>query len=264
MDQTSDQPPADPPRSAISCTDLGFRYGRRQVLRGVTKQFGPGVTGILGPNGAGKSTLIRCLATALKPSEGELFFDGISLGALDRQRVRRVIGYLPQRFSLMPWATAQRNVAYAAWAQGIAPKACSEAAAEALRVVGLTREASSRVRTLSGGQQQRVGIACAIAHSPRVVLLDEPTAGLDAERRARFKDHLGAIARSTTVIMSTHIIDDLEGSAHDVLVLTEGVSAFSGRLENLRDAAGLSDGEKLEVAYIEVLKTFSSRRMNAA
>lgn len=241
----------------VECRDVSFRYRRREALSGVSLGLDVGVTGLLGPNGAGKTTLLSLLAAIRRPTSGDILMNGVSVRATDASRNRHSIGYLPQRFDLMRWATVHRNVSYAAWAQGVDRSNCDEAARSALDLVDLGDLAGRRVATLSGGQRQRVGIACAVAHEPQLVLLDEPTAGLDPSQRVQIRSHLAEIAASATVVVSTHIVQDLAHIASQVVVLSDGHVAFSGNITQLQHVgidtprAGMSD---LESGY-EFIRT---------
>ncbi len=220
-------------RVELRCDNVTFRYGRRTVLDDVTVSFPAGVTGLLGPNGAGKSTLLGVLATLLRPDMGQVTLDSRSLHGIDQTSIRRTIGFLPQRFDLMRWSTVERNVAYAAWAQGVPRDRCVASARAALEVVDLSEHSDQRVVSLSGGQRQRVGIACAIAHRPQLVLLDEPTAGLDPAQRVQIRSHLLKVAESSIVVLSTHIVEDLAQMASRVVVLESGSVMFTGEVDEI-------------------------------
>lgn len=241
----------------VHCQNVQFSFGRRLAVRDFTHTFSVGATAVLGPNGAGKSTLLRLIATVARPTRGDIVIDGTSALGGDRERIRRRLGYLPQQFDLMRWSSAHRNVAYAAWAQGVPPQECDEAAEAALARVDLTAEASRRVNSLSGGQQKRVGIACAIAHRPTVILLDEPTAGLDPVQRTGLTEHLAQLAAESLVIFSTHIVDDVGGLAPDVLILNAGETLFAGPLTELeqrgRPLRRTPDESALQAAYLSLL-----------
>ena len=201
---------------------------------GATLTLPVGVTGLLGPNGAGKSTLMKLLATALPIQRGTVSIGELQLGRGSVRLVRRELGYLPQRFELMGTATVRRNVAYAAWAHGLASKDVRVASERALADLGLSDRAGSRARSLSGGMRQRLGLACALVHRPRVLILDEPTVGLDPEQRLRLRDAIAAAARDAVVLISTHLVEDLATLADQVVVLHAGRMPFIGTLATLR------------------------------
>jgi ABC-2 type transport system ATP-binding protein len=214
------------------------------------------VTGLVGQNGAGKSTLLGVLATALEQSSGEIVFSGSSVKAAGRDVYRRTVGYLPQRFDLMNWSTIHRNVAYAAWCNGIEAPSCYAAAKAALKHVDMYSLIDRRAGSLSGGQRQRVGLACALAHTPQVLLLDEPTTGLDPAQRAGLRSYLADYGRSAVVVLSTHLVDDLVAVADRVVALSEGRIAFDDSLGSLttkgkeNPVLGLSD---LESGLAEII-----------
>lgn len=213
----------------VRVENLTHRYGRRTALADVEFSLGTGITALLGPNGAGKSTLLSILATVVAPSAGTVWIGEHDLDSREGlAAARRSLGYLPQRFPLMAWRSARQNVAYAAWANEVAAAECDEAALRALRVVDLEGRAEDKVRRLSGGMRQRVGLACAIAHRPTALLLDEPTAGLDPLQRLELRTYLRRISESTCVLLATHLVDDVERVADHVLVLREGRMVFSG------------------------------------
>lgn len=241
----------------LRCEDVTFRYrGRPPVLDNISFSITPGVTGLLGPNGAGKSTLFSILATLRTPTSGIVTLDDRSMHGQDQDELRRSIGFLPQRFDLMAWSTAQRNVAYAAWAQGVPRNECDSAAIRALSLVDLADMVDRRTGSLSGGQQQRVGIACAIAHRPSLVLLDEPTAGLDPAQRVQIRQHLAAIAEHTIVLLSTHIVEDLALMATQVVTINSGSVVFDDSINALKalGKSSANDGlSALEAGYVQLL-----------
>ena len=238
----------------LELEDVSHSFRDRRALSGVSFSVSAGVVGLLGPNGAGKSTLLNIIATTLPPQSGSVRVAGHDLRSRPaRESARREIGYLPQRFSVMGSASCLRNVTYAAWAQGVAPGECEDRAVAALEVVGLADLKDKRARTLSGGQRQRLGIACATAHEPRVLLLDEPTVGLDPVQRAEIRAHLRATAQDRTVVISSHIVEDLERTADRLLVLREGLVVFDGTVRDLVDRAGPTGDGTLESSYIELM-----------
>lgn len=248
--------------SGSSEVDLRFwsvshAFGGTQALVDIDLALSGGVVGLLGSNGAGKSTMLSIAATALPPQHGNVYVAGHSAeDRTGRELARRSLGYLPQRFSVMDWGTCRRNVTYAAWAQGIAPGECETRADAALTVVGLDTLADRRARTLSGGQRQRLGIACAIVHEPRVLLLDEPTVGLDPVQRSEIRDHLQLIGNGRTVLISTHIVEDLDRIADRILVLDHGRVIFDGvRDQLIAENSGLTASDcSLESAYVRLMR----------
>lgn len=244
--------------AVVDCRDVTFSYGRREVLHGVSLALTAGVTGLLGPNGAGKSTFLSILATVRAPSGGTVVVDGQNLTSREgRMAARRVIGYLPQRFDLMLGSSLRRNAAYAAWTQGVPAERCDEAALESLDLVGLASQADDRAGRLSGGQRQRLGIACAVVHRPEVLLLDEPTVGIDPIQRIEIRRYLRQIARTTAVVVSTHIVEDVAQTASRVLVIDGGRLWFDGSVAEL-ETRGASDGKEsasaLELGYTATIE----------
>jgi ABC-2 type transport system ATP-binding protein len=244
--------------AGVECRGVGFAYGRTEVLRGIELKAGVGITGLLGPNGAGKSTLLEILATVKAPKTGSVTVAGVeAAGGSSIRAIRRHLGYLPQRFDLMMWSSCRRNVAYAAWCNGVDPGVADDAALTALAAVDLVDRRDVRAGTLSGGQRQRLGIACAIAHRPAVLLLDEPTVGLDPGQRLEIRDHLRAYAAGACVLVSTHIVEDLAVVASSVVVIDRGVLSYQGSVEGLAAAETEIDSRfqsPLEAGYLAHLR----------
>lgn len=238
----------------IECTQVHHAYGGRQALRGLTATMGPGLVGLLGPNGAGKSTLMRLLATATRLQSGQISVAGHDLS--DVTAVRRMIGYLPQDFSLPSLERVQAVVEYAAWARGVHEHECAQAAAEALQATGTVERSRERVRSLSGGYRQRLGIACAIVGKPSLVLLDEPTVGIDPIQRVQIRLLLGRVARSSTVLLATHLLEDLDLPGANVVVINEGRARFQGTVADMERIGGsTSTGQRpLEAGYVAALE----------
>lgn len=209
----------------ITLNDIGFAYRRRTALREVTWTIRPGVTGLLGPNGAGKTTLLSILIGSLSPKSGSVTFGNGG----DRPR----LGFVPQRFSLAGEMRVLDTVAYTAWVNGVPRRECDAAAKRAIELVGLTDKAHDRVRSLSGGQRQRLGFACGIAHDPSVLILDEPTVGLDPSQRLRVREVIAGIGDSRTVVLSTHLMEDIQHLCQRVGVLSDGKLVFDGTVAEL-------------------------------
>ncbi|ARF81825.1 ABC transporter ATP-binding protein [Kitasatospora aureofaciens] len=224
----------------IHASGLRVRVGRRKTaVDGLDLSLGIGTHGLLGPNGAGKTTLIRTLATVLRPTEGELEMLGTRVGAMvDHRSLRRQIGYLPQEFGYYKRFTVREFVEYMAWLKEV-PKADVPAAVQrAVERVGLADRADHRMKTLSGGMVRRAGIAQAIVNDPAVLLLDEPTVGLDPAQRLRFRELLQELGRDTCVVVSTHLVEDVAAACSDVVLLAEGRLVFQGTPDDLAAAGG--------------------------
>ena len=229
----------------IKVDGVSFAYGRRRVLHDVDWVLRPGVTGLLGENGSGKTTLLSVLIGLLRQAEGIVTVDmGRASGALrvvdDGEDVR--FGFVQQRFSLPGGMRVTDVVAYAAWVNGVPRWNCASVADKAVTSVALADKATVRVRALSGGQRQRLGIAAQLAHDPDVLVLDEPTVGLDPRQRSRVRDLIAEIGQTRTVVMSTHLLDDVSYICERVGVLAHGRLVFDGPMTDLeRRGAGEDD-----------------------
>jgi len=229
------------------------RYGRRVVFENLDLTLGPGVTGILGPNGAGKSTLLECLATLVPPDGGELAVLGDPITGEGQARVaRRRMGFMPQHFGYVRSLTVRETVAYAAWAR-LVDGNIDAAVGDALSQLRLSEESSRRMRTLSGGTVQRVGLACALVGQPEVLVLDEPTVGLDPAQRIVLRTALTA-QPGTCVVLSTHNVDDVMATADRVIVFLAGRVVFDGTTDQLCDHdRGGSGSTPAERAYMALV-----------
>ncbi|CCZ62918.1 ABC transporter ATP-binding protein [Hungatella hathewayi] len=228
----------------LSLDRLTKQYGRKIAVDCVSTVLKPGVYGLLGANGAGKTTLLRMLCAVLEPTSGEVLFNEtevVSMGA----DYRNIIGYLPQDFGYYPGYTAMEFLMYIAALKGIPKRMAKRRAAELLEVVGLSQEAGKKIKTFSGGMKQRVGIAQALLNNPKIVILDEPTAGLDPKERVRFRNLLSDYAEDKIVILSTHIVSDIEAIADEVLLIKKGRFVMQGTVPELTRRA---DGKVWELS----------------
>ena len=219
--------------------NLSRSYGSVRALDGIDITIGPGITGLLGPNGAGKTTMLRILATLLPPTSGTARLDGWSTSH-DRERVeiRRRLGYLPQDLGLYPRFTVFEFVDYLAMLKELHdPRQRHRRVREALEAVDLQDVAGRKIRTLSGGIRRRVGIAQAIVADPQLLLLDEPTGGLDPEQRVRFRQLVGRLGEHRTILLSTHLVEDVSAICTSVVVLWHGRVLFQGAPAELRKRA---------------------------
>ncbi|MFC5803435.1 ATP-binding cassette domain-containing protein [Streptomyces formicae] len=248
-------------------TSLTQGYGDRRIIEDLDLCLQPGVTGLLGPNGAGKTTLLRTLATIAPPQDGTLeFFGTVVRSERDARRARRRIGYLPQDFGYYPAFSVTEFVRYCAWLREVPDKEAGPATEKALAAVGLADRAPDRMKSLSGGMLRRAGIAAAIVGSPALILLDEPTVGLDPAQRLDFRDLIRSLAREgTAVLLSTHLVEDVGAACDTVLVLKDGQVVHSGPPQQLaRQAAPAAPGDSpLERGYMTVLGTHRPARETA-
>ncbi len=213
----------------ITTTNLGKQYRRDGWgLKEFSLEAGPGIVGLLGPNGAGKSTLMRMLATITKPSEGTITWDRTDI-VRSPDTMRAVLGYLPQDFGVYPNLTAIEFLEYMAAIKGLNGAGSKRRIEELLQLVNLVEAAKRPLGGYSGGMKQRVGIAQALLNDPQLLIVDEPTVGLDPEERVRFRNLLSDLAGERIVILSTHIVSDVEATATRIVLINKG------RL--LRDAA---------------------------
>ena len=201
----------------------------KHALVDLSLALGNGMFGLLGPNGAGKTTLMKILATLLEPTSGEVCFDKLQLGP-DNQEIRRLIGFLPQAYGLYPTLTAQETLLYMATLHGSHSRNDWQKRIEQLLAqVNLSEVADERTGGFSGGMKQRLGIAQALLNDPKLLIVDEPTAGLDPEERVRFRNLLGRLSKDRIIILSTHIVADISSSCDDMALLDNGRIRFRGR-----------------------------------
>jgi ABC-2 type transport system ATP-binding protein len=200
-----------------------YRAGRggKRAVDAVTMCLEPGLLGLLGPNGAGKSSLMRMVATITRPTAGRILFEGVDVVA-QPDRLRRALGYLPQDFGGYPNLTAREFLGYLAAAKGMTGRSARARIDELLEAVNLVEAGKRPLGKYSGGMLRRVGIAQALLADPRVIVVDEPTAGLDPEERVRFRNLLAELAVDRVVLLSTHIVSDIESVASDIAVLVGG------------------------------------------
>ena len=227
----------------IELEDLAKTYADgTRALNGVSLSFDRGMLGLLGPNGAGKTTFLSILTLALEPSSGRRVYDGLDAAkARLRPAIRRLIGYLPQDYRPLGHLTGREYLTWMARLRGIplGRAALAERVRGLLEAVGLSGAADRRSGEYSGGMQRRLGIAQALIHSPRLLIVDEPTAGLDPEERIRFRNLITGIAEQTAVLLSTHIVEDVEATCPRLVVIGRGSLLFDGPpSELLRAAAG--------------------------
>jgi ABC-2 type transport system ATP-binding protein len=240
----------------VEITGLSRRFGRTPAVAGVDLCTGPGVFGLLGPNGAGKTTLLRMMATVIAPSSGTMrLLDRDPGGYGPRRQIRRRLGYLPQTLGYYPGFTVLEFVEYFALLKEVPATQVPRAVATAVERVGLGAKAHAKMRTLSGGMLRRAGIAQAIVNEPQLLLLDEPTAGLDPEQRIQFRALLRELGKRATVVVSTHLVEDVGAACTEVALMDEGKIVFHGTPTELaiRGAEGGAGDAPLERGYSAVL-----------
>lgn len=221
----------------LALRNVSKYYGDFCALKEINLELTHGVYGLLAPNGAGKTTLIKLLVTLLRPTTGEILYDGQPIAQLD-ERYRELVGYLPQQFGYYKHYNPRQYLMYIAALKGISKTAAKGRIEELLQLVALEGAANKKMKTFSGGMIQRVGIAQAMLGDPKLLILDEPTAGLDPKERVRFRNLLSELARDRTVILSTHIVSDVESIAGEIIMIKdrrilyqETVEALCSKLE---------------------------------
>lgn len=206
-------------------------YGKKQALKDVTLTINQGMFGLLGRNGAGKTTLMKTLAALHRKSEGTISVCGVPIEKA--KEIRSMTGYLPQDFSMYPNMTVLEALDYLGTLSGMTKAERAERIRLLVKKVNLTEHQHKKVKALSGGMKRRLGIAQALLHDPKVLIVDEPTAGLDPEERIRFRNLLTEAAEDRIVILSTHIVGDIEASCEDVAILNEGQILWKGTVSEL-------------------------------
>lgn len=219
----------------LEARDVQKTFGRKTVLQDIRLTLDHQVYGLLGANGAGKTTLIRCLCGLYEPTRGSILYEGVPIA--QAPGFRRNLGYLPQTFGMFKELTLYEMMDYFCALKGIEKEARERDIAWALEMVNLADRAKVRVGALSGGMVRRSGIAQTLLGEGDVLLLDEPTAGLDPEERARFKTVVAQVKNRRTILISTHIVEDIEASCEQVIVLHEGRIRYEGSCQALRERA---------------------------
>ena len=206
----------------LSFENISKLYGDTVALQQIDLTLGSGVYGLLGPNGAGKTTLMRIMTDLLAPSTGRVLLDGQDIAVMGAA-FRKKLGYLPQDFGVYPNFTAEQFLLYIARLKGLSKFDAKRQTDNLLRMVGLEDKKQKKLKGFSGGQRQRVGIAQALLGNPEILVLDEPTAGLDPEERIRFRGIISELSQQKLVLLSTHIVSDLEAVANEIILLRKGV-----------------------------------------
>ena len=203
----------------LTVRELTRQYKDKRAVDGVSLRLTEGINGLLGANGAGKTTLMRMLCGILKPTAGAIALDGVDVSCED---YRAVLGYLPQDFGYYPSFTGLDFLLYLATLKGLSRSHAKRKAEELLELVSLQDVAKKKIKTYSGGMKQRLGIAQALLNAPRLLIVDEPTAGLDPKERVKFRNLIAGLGRDTIVLLSTHIVSDVEKIADHMLMMSDG------------------------------------------
>ena len=228
-------------------------YGRKQALFDIDLTIEQGMFGLLGRNGAGKTTLMKTIAALHPMKSGEVTVCGVPVG--EAAKIRSMIGYLPQDFSMYPNMRTDEALDYLGALSGIPSKECKQRVEALLKKVNLYEHRSKKVRQLSGGMKRRLGIAQALLHDPKVLIVDEPTAGLDPEERIRFRNLLCETAEERIVILSTHIVGDVESTCENIAIMDEGKILWRGTVrELLENARGHVYTANIEKQYMAQVK----------
>ncbi|MFC9581664.1 ATP-binding cassette domain-containing protein [Streptomyces yangpuensis] len=242
---------------ALVLDGISFRYGRQEP---VFTRFGlildAPATVLLGPNGAGKSTLMGLAASQLQPSSGTIAFGRTATSRRNVAAYRRKVAWIPQQITPVPGLTVREQVAYAGWLKGLSRSAAWEASAAAVERVGLSKLADRKSHQVSGGQLRRVGIAGALSHRSELILMDEPTAGLDPTQRQMFRELVAELSAAVQIVVSTHQTEDLADLYQQVVVLDAGTVRFQGTPQEFHSLAPQVPGgirEQAEAAYTRLV-----------
>lgn len=223
----------------ITIEQVSKKYGSQQALCDINLHIQQGMFGLLGPNGAGKTTLLRILTTLLRPTSGRVMVGSFDLNhGRQRKAVRGLLGYLPQELGLYPDLTGREFLDYMGLLKRLVDRSARrQQVAALLDAVSLTGKADRKIKTYSGGMKRRLGIAQALLGNPQVLVIDEPTAGLDPEERIRLRMLLTTLAEDRIVVLSTHVVEDISQTCEHIAVLDKGTLAFDGQLNQLIEAA---------------------------
>lgn len=238
----------------LEIEQLTKQYKKKTAVRDLSLVLSQGVYGLLGANGAGKTTLLRMICGILKPTSGSIRCNGQETAAMGGD-YRRLLGYLPQNFGYYPNMTAERYLRYLAELKAVPPELCEQKITELLTLVELGDERKSKIKTFSGGMLRRLGIAQAMLNDPQILILDEPTAGLDPKERIRFRNLISEFSKNRIVLLSTHIVSDVEYIADKLILMKKGQIIRTGTVEEIIDGAAEAAAHteavsKLEAAYL--------------
>ena len=235
----------------LTIQNLTKTYGNKVALREFSYTFTPGIYGILGANGAGKSTLMNLITDNVKRDSGSILWNGTDILKLGRE-FRREVGYMPQQQGMYPDYSARDFLCYMAAVKELPRKESRQQIEELLAVVNLSEDAHKRLGGFSGGMRQRVLLAQALLGDPKILILDEPTAGLDPKERLRLRQYISDLAKNKIVFLTTHIVSDIESIANDVLLMKQGELVAHGAPDALIDAVHGQNLEDVYMAYLGV------------
>jgi ABC-type multidrug transport system ATPase subunit len=235
----------------IKFEQCSFSYkGGTKVLNGLSLEFPPGSTVLLGPNGAGKSTLLTLAASVIRPDSGKVSLRAINPASRgQRTTYRQAVGWMPQKIQSVPGLTVREQVAYAGWLKRLSRSTAWERSIVALQRVGLAQLADRKSHALSGGQLRRMGLAQTLVHHAEIVLMDEPTAGLDPSQQETFRELIEQLSQDTHVVVSTHQIGDISDVYDSVIVLDRGSVRFQGSIEDFLRTVTDNGGDRAADAY---------------
>lgn len=216
----------------LEIKNVSKRYGKKEVLTGINCNFESGIYGLLGPNGAGKSTLMNIMVDLIEPTCGEVLFENQNIRKLG-EKYRQHIGYLPQKVGYYGNFTAEKTLDYFAKLKGVSKEERKERIEFVLHAVNLTSVRKNKVNTFSGGMKQRLGIAVALLGNPKILILDEPTVGLDPKERMKFRKLIHDIGEDRTVLLSTHIVSDVDMIANNLILIKDGKMIAKDKRENI-------------------------------
>ena len=238
----------------LAVNNISKKYPNKHALKNVNLLFTNGIYGILGANGSGKTTLMKIITTLLKPTEGSITYNGQDI-LNTGENYRNILGYLPQQVGLYKNFTAKKFLLYTAALKGIVDQSAETKVDELLLLVGLKEQENSKIGNFSGGMKQRVGIAQALLNDPKILIVDEPTAGLDPKERIRFRNLLSSLSADRIVLLSTHIVSDIEYIAKEIIVMKEGEvlqkNSPSLLLEEIREKVWIIEAPHEKLNYYE-------------
>jgi len=240
----------------LTMQNLSKHYGSKIAVDGFEASIGSGVHALLGANGSGKTTLMRMICDVLRPTSGSILLDGTSITVMGEQ-YRELIGYLPQDFGYYPNFTGWDFMMYLAALKGLPKLTAQNRCEELLRMVGLFDVRKKKIKTYSGGMRQRIGIAQALINDPAILILDEPTAGLDPKERTKFRNIIDELGRKRIVLLSTHIVSDVEQIADNIMIMKNGKLVLHDTPKNTKQIA-----PNLEELYLHFFREEPQNELN--